>query len=79
MSGINTDMKLVPELFTGLELKATRAGFGAGMSELGSTNENVVALCADLSGSLKLGDFIKDYPDRFFQSGVAIPRHAAGT
>lgn len=51
--------------------KATRDGFGAGLHELGSTNDKVVALCADLSGSLKMNDFIEDYPDRFFQCGVA--------
>ena len=71
MKGIRADMKLAPDLFTNPDLKATRAGFGAGMSALGETEANVVALCADLSGSLKLGDFISKWPDRFFQSGVA--------
>lgn len=51
--------------------KDTRSGFGAGMLELGRTNPNVVALCADLAGSLKLDSFIKEFPDRFFQAGVA--------
>lgn len=51
--------------------KDTRSGFGAGMLELGRKNKNVVALCADLSGSLKLDDFIKEFPERFFQAGVA--------
>lgn len=51
--------------------KDTRSGFGAGMMELGSTNPDVVALCADLTGSLKLTDFAKQYPDRFFQTGIA--------
>ncbi|WP_417612905.1 transketolase family protein [Owenweeksia hongkongensis] len=51
--------------------KDTRSGFGAGLSELGKTNENVVALCADLTGSLKMGDFKKAHPDRFFQVGIA--------
>lgn len=51
--------------------KDTRSGFGAGMLELGRTNPNVVALCADLVGSLKLDAFIKEFPDRFFQCGVA--------
>ncbi|HXH18216.1 MAG TPA: transketolase C-terminal domain-containing protein [Chitinophagales bacterium] len=51
--------------------KETRAGFGAGMLELGRKNPNVVALAADLSHSVKLGDFIKEFPDRFFQCGVA--------
>ena len=45
--------------------KDTRSGFGAGMLALGRSNPNVVALCADLVGSLKLDDFIKEFPDRF--------------
>ncbi len=51
--------------------KDTRSGFGAGMLALGRSNPNVVALCADLVGSLKLDDFIKEFPDRFVQCGVA--------
>jgi transketolase len=54
-----------------MEIKDTRSGFGAGLTELGQTNENVVALCADLTGSLKMGDFAAKHPDRFFQVGVA--------
>ncbi|WP_066837709.1 transketolase family protein [Rufibacter ruber] len=53
------------------ESKDTRSGFGAGLLELGRTNPNVVALCADLVGSLKMGDFIKENPERFFQVGIA--------
>ena len=53
------------------EKKDTRSGFGAGMAELGKTNENVVALCADLVASLKLDAFIKDNPQRFIQCGIA--------
>jgi len=53
------------------EKKETRAGFGAGMLELGRKNPGVVALAADLSHSVKLGDFIKEFPNRFFQCGVA--------
>ncbi|MCC5920679.1 MAG: transketolase family protein [Cyclobacteriaceae bacterium] len=49
----------------------TRSGFGAGLLELGRTNPNVVGLCADLTGSLKMGDFKKEFPDRFFQVGIA--------
>lgn len=49
----------------------TRSGFGAGLAELGRTNPNVVALCADLIGSLKMQEFIKDNPERFFQVGIA--------
>lgn len=49
----------------------TRSGFGAGLTELGKTNENVVALCADLTGSLKMDEFKENHPERFFQTGVA--------
>lgn len=51
--------------------KDTRSGFGDGLLELGRINENVVALCADLTGSLKMGAFKKEFPDRFFQIGIA--------
>lgn len=51
--------------------KDTRSGFGDGLTELGKKNENVVALCADLTGSLKMDDFKKNHPDRFFQVGIA--------
>ena len=51
--------------------KDTRSGFGAGLEELGNTNENVVALCADLTGSLKMNAFAEQHPDRFFQVGIA--------
>ncbi len=49
----------------------TRSGYGDGMTELGRTNPNVVALCADLVGSLKIEKFIEENPDRFFQIGIA--------
>ena len=49
----------------------TRSGYGAGMTELGRTNPNVVALCADLVGSLKIQPFIDENPERFFQVGIA--------
>jgi transketolase len=49
----------------------TRSGYGAGMTELGRTNPNVVALCADLVGSLKIQTFIDENPERFFQIGIA--------
>ncbi|MFN5921925.1 MAG: transketolase family protein [Bacteroidota bacterium] len=52
-------------------VKDTRSGFGAGLHELGKTNPNVVALCADLTGSLKMDAFQKEIPDRFFQVGIA--------
>jgi transketolase len=51
--------------------KDTRSGFGAGLAELGRTNPNVVALCADLTGSLKMNEFKDENPDRFFQVGIA--------
>jgi transketolase len=51
--------------------KDTRSGYGAGMTELGRTNPNVVALCADLVGSLKIQEFIDENPNRFFQVGIA--------
>jgi len=53
------------------EKKDTRSGFGAGLTILGEQNPNVVALCADLIGSLKMGDFQKKFPERFFQVGIA--------
>ena len=53
------------------EKKDTRSGFGAGLSQLGKENENVVALCADLTGSLKMDAFAKDHPERFIQVGIA--------
>jgi transketolase len=49
----------------------TRSGFGAGLEILGDENPNVVALCADLVGSLKMDAFIKKHPERFFQVGIA--------
>ena len=49
----------------------TQFGYGAGMTELGRTNPNVVSLCADLIGSLKIDTFIKENPERFFQVGIA--------
>lgn len=52
-------------------VKDTRSGFGAGLSELGKTNPNVVAFCADLTGSLKMDAFQKEHPERFFQVGIA--------
>jgi transketolase len=57
--------------YTYTEKKDTRSGFGAGLTELGRTNPNVVALCADLIGSLKMNQFIEENPERFFQIGIA--------
>jgi transketolase len=57
--------------YTYTEKKDTRSGFGDGLTELGKTNPNVVALCADLTGSLKMNEFEKNHPERFFQVGIA--------
>ncbi|HPD53062.1 MAG TPA: transketolase C-terminal domain-containing protein [Bacteroidia bacterium] len=57
--------------FTFTDKKDTRSGFGAGLLELGRSNPQVVALCADLTGSLKMDAFEKEFPDRFFQVGIA--------
>ena len=57
--------------YTNTGSKDTRSGFGDGLTELGKTNPNVVALCADLTGSLKMDDFKANHPERFFQVGIA--------
>src|SRR6478736_9303329 len=57
--------------FSFTDKKDTRSGFGVGLHELGKQNPNVVALCADLTGSLKMDAFKKDFPERFFQIGIA--------
>lgn len=57
--------------FTDQGSKDTRSGFGAGLLELGKRNPNVVALCADLTGSLKMDAFAEAYPERFVQVGIA--------
>ena len=57
--------------FTYTEKKDTRSGFGDGLTELGFKNENIVALCADLTGSLKMNEFKNNHAERFFQVGIA--------
>src|SRR6188472_3840293 len=57
--------------FTYTDKKDTRSGFGAGLLEAGRKNKEVVALCADLTGSLKMDAFEKEFPARFFQVGIA--------
>ncbi|TCK79520.1 transketolase family protein, partial [Albibacterium bauzanense] len=57
--------------YTFTEQKDTRSGFGAGLLEAGKRNKEVVALCADLIGSLKMDAFINEFPDRFYQVGIA--------
>ena len=59
------------EKYTNTGNKDTRSGFGEGLAELGRNNSKVVALCADLTGSLKMNDFAKENPNRFIQTGVA--------
>jgi transketolase len=57
--------------YTNTGNKDTRSGFGEGLTELGRNNKKIVALCADLTGSLKMNNFAKENPDRFIQVGVA--------
>ena len=59
------------EIFENTGNKDTRSGFGAGLHEAGKRNKEVVALCADLTGSLKMDAFEAEFPDRFIQSGIA--------
>ncbi|MDR1758888.1 MAG: transketolase family protein [Bacteroidales bacterium] len=54
-----------------INYKDTRSGFGAGLLEAGKNNPDVFALCADLIGSLKMNDFVKAFPERFVQTGIA--------
>lgn len=63
--------RLIMKKYTDTGKKDTRSGFGDGLTELGRNNPNVVALCADLVGSLKMQDFIDENPERFFQVGIA--------
>jgi transketolase len=65
------DTAIEKKIYTYTEKKDTRSGFGAGLLEAGKRNPNVVALCADLLGSLKMNEFIKAFPNRFFQIGIA--------
>ncbi len=57
--------------YTYKEKKDTRSGFGEGLFEVGQSNPDIVALCADLTGSLKMDKFKKHFPKRFFQTGIA--------
>lgn len=70
-SSLQEQKNAMEKKYVAKEKKDTRSGFGAGLHELGKNNPNVVALCADLTGSLKMDDFKKDFPDRFFQTGIA--------
>ena len=64
-------MIIAMEKFKVTDKKDTRSGFGDGLYELGKSNENVVGLCADLTGSLKMNAFANEFPDRFIQAGIA--------
>lgn len=66
-----TENKSMLEQYTPTGAKDTRSGFGDAMHFLGKNNPNVVALCADLAGSLKLDTFIRDFPERYIQCGIA--------
>lgn len=57
--------------YTYADLKDTRSGFGEALLELGEKNPDIVALCADLTGSLKMNYFAERFPERFFQVGIA--------
>ena len=57
--------------YTYKETKDTRSGFGAGLLEVARENENIVGLCADLTGSLKMNAFENEFPERFFQVGIS--------
>ncbi len=71
METTNLTQKSTMKTYTNTGNKDTRSGFGAGLTELGKTNKNVVALCADLTGSLKMDEFADNHPERFFQVGIA--------
>lgn len=75
---LNPDLKLNPKMFDNdVEQKATRAGYGEGLVELGEKNPNVVVLTADLSDSTQTESFAKKFPERFFEVGVAEQNMAA--
>jgi transketolase len=68
---MNELLHMSEEDLNALPQKDTRSGFGQGLLELGNSNPNVVALCADLTGSLKMNAFEDAHPDRFYQAGIA--------
>ncbi len=74
---LNTNQKLNPKLFDGVEQVPIRAGFGQGLLEVGEQNKNVVGLCADLTESTKMNLFADKFPERFIQIGVAEQNLAA--
>jgi len=75
---LNQKLKLNTKLFDkDVEVKPTRAGFGTGLVKLGETNPNIVALCADVTGSTQVDKFAEKFPDRYFETGVAEQNMAA--
>ena len=74
---LNPEMKLLSPLSPDLKKAATRNGFGEALCEIGELDEKVVALSADVSGSVQIGKFAKKFPNRFFQVGVAEQNMAA--
>lgn len=75
---LNPNLKLNEKMFDkDVEVKPTRAGFGTGLVKLGETNPNVVALCADVTGSTQVDKFAEKFPERYFQMGVAEQNMAA--
>jgi transketolase len=70
-SGLNPDMHLAANLFDKVDKIPTRDGFGHGLVELGSTNKDVVVLCADISDSTRAQWFADKYPDRFVEVGIS--------
>src|SRR5579871_2573510 len=75
---LNPHLNLNQNIFNeDVEQKPTRDGFGDGLVQLGDTNPNVVALCADLTESTRIEAFAKKYPDRYFEVGVAEQNMAA--
>ena len=68
---LNPEMHLMDPLSPGLKKAATRNGFGEALCEIGEKDETVVALSADVSGSVQMEKFAKKFPGRFFQVGVA--------
>ncbi|MEM4633641.1 MAG: transketolase C-terminal domain-containing protein [Candidatus Anstonellaceae archaeon] len=74
---LNPEMKLLNPLDSGLKKAATREGFGAALAEIADKDQNVVALSSDVAGSVQMGPFMKKYPGRFFNVGVAEQNLAA--
>lgn len=74
---LNSEAKLNLNIFSNIQEKPTRAGYGEGLLELGEKNKNVVALCADLVESTYTAPFAQKYPERFFECGVAEQNMAA--